>query len=291
MLPDDERHSTEAGYEQHVRDNEDPCDACYQAKILAGRRRSKRKQLGHKYTVPVGTLTRRLHDWRAAGATYGEISDHTGIEASRVWELVNEAPQRIYTRTANRLAVATGTPVTTVGVTRRIQALMWMGYSANRIAVEARLNVDTINDARDQPRVFVARKVKNAVVSVYDRIHMTPAVGETRQEKAGVTRAKNLARRNGWASPMAWDAESIDDVRVRPVDSFLPPDRATAITDLAAQGENATHIARRLGLRRDSLEKWCQRHLPDVWRDITAREGDWNSSGNQGHQTLKKGAA
>lgn len=247
--------------------------------------------MGYKYTVPVGNLTARLHDWRAAGATYGEISDHTGIEGSRIWELVNDAPDTVYTRTAKALHDATGTPVTSLGVTRRIQALMWAGYSANRIAVESGAHVDTIRDARDQPREFVARKVKAGVVAAYERLHLTTPTPLTQQERAGVTRARNLALRNGWASPMAWDVDTIDDLRAAPAASFVPSDRATAVRELAAQGENATHIARRLDMTPRALERWCLRHLPDVWRELTRREGDWNSSGNQGHQTRREGDA
>lgn len=64
--------------------------------------------------------------------------------------------------------------------------------------------------------------------------------------------------------------------------------RRENVIELAELGENATQIARRLGIGVFSLERWCMRHMPDVWRQISAREGDWNSTGNRGHQSRRE---
>lgn len=255
MLLKDSRHGSEAGHEQHMRDNETPCPPCREAKLRASRRRSKRKQQGHRYTVPTGDLTRRLEDWRAAGATYGEIADHLGIVESRVWEIINDAPERIYTRTAVAIVSADGMPVTTVGVTRRIQALTWMGYSANRIADAAGCHLDTIRDARHEPRTFLARKVRDGVARAYEELHMHAATATTQQERAGVTRSANMARRNGWAAPMAW--ECIDDQRETPMWGADGRRRnlLQGWRELEAAGESIELAAVRLGVTVGAIER------------------------------------
>ena len=67
----------------------------------------------------------------------------------------------------------------------------------------------------------------------------------------------------------------------------MPPDHASAmhaaqdarnrarIEDLAwmaAHGETVDGAADRLGINRKSLEKWCHRNTPELWRQLVANE-------------------
>ena len=52
-------------------------------------------------------------------------------------------------------------------------------------------------------------------------------------------------------------------------------ERQARIEDLAWMvecGENAEGAARRLGLTRNALERWCGNHAPDLWRRLCSRE-------------------
>jgi transposase-like protein len=49
---------------------------------------------------------------------------------------------------------------------------------------------------------------------------------------------------------------------------------------MAETGETLTRAAERLGVKPSSLERWCQKHCPEIGRRLRAREphADW---GNQ----------
>jgi hypothetical protein len=215
MSPDDERHGTEAGNEQHLRDNEDPCLPCYEGKLKAARRRNKRKTMGYTYTQPVGQARQRIQNWRDAGASYDDIVTHLGIEQSLIWAVATGKRDRIYTRTAAAILRTGGHPVTTIGITRRLQALAWLGWSVDQVAEAAGVHPDTIADARREPREFMAARVKASIRDAYERMHMVAPAGSDKWERAGVTRVRNHARRLGWLPPLAWT--EIDDQREQPV--------------------------------------------------------------------------
>lgn len=210
MSPDDKRHGTEAGHEQHCRDDEDPCEPCYTAKLIAGRRRNKRKTMGYRYTVPADRALDRLREWRAIGASYGEIADHCGVEESRVWEILNGPHPVVYTRTANAILRTAGWPVTAASVTRRVRALARLGWTIPRIAKACGVDHDTILHIRRRERDFLSRKVREGVVRGYETLANQLPTGATQQERAGITRARNYAERAGWPSPWAFD--DIDDL-------------------------------------------------------------------------------
>lgn len=208
MTPDDPRHGTEAGHEQHHRDNEPPCEPCYRGKLNASRRRTKRKTMGYRYMVPVGVrLHSQLMGLRADGARIRDIATAAGVSSSVVCRVLNEGPEyNVYSRTWTKLAAAAPAPVPTpLGVTRRIQALFALGYGAEWVAREAGCCKETITDARDHPREYYAKKVIDGVVAAYDRLCMTPATSDARQVRAGITRARRFAQRQGFAPPLAWD--------------------------------------------------------------------------------------
>lgn len=255
MNADDPRHGTEAGNEQHQRDGEESCAACYKAKLIASRRRNKRKQMGYTYTVPADTARARLTMWRQGGATYGEIADHTGVEESRVWEILNDPAGRIYTRTHNAIMRAKGWPVTALGVTRRVQALCRLGYSMPTIAAACGVSHDTIADLRTNVPVFVSRKVRAGVVAGFAELEMkTPGQAGDYQRRS-VTRALGHAERMGWPPPMAFD--DIDDPTEQPQGVRTPKRRDLLAEwhDLRDAGESIEQAAVRLGVTVGAIER------------------------------------
>lgn len=207
MSPDDRRHGTEAGHEQHVRDNETPCPACTEADLIAARRRSKRRNMGHQFTRPLGQrLHGRLLQQRARGARVEDIAEWAGISTSQVCRAIHGGPdQKVYARTW--LAIARMTPrptITDVGIQRRLQALTWMGWSAAQIAERVGMHADTVVDARNT-RHHLNNENRTAIAALYDDLCMTEPAPTTRHGRAGVSRCKGHARRNGWAPPLAWD--------------------------------------------------------------------------------------
>lgn len=218
MTPDDPRHGSEAGHEQHIRDGEKPCPECVHGDLLASRRRSKRKAMGIPYTLPVGHLAEKVDDMRRRGITLDEIAEAAGISRQQVWHISHSGPEHIvYTRTWHRLDRMTADNIVTViGVERRLQALVRLGYSYPRIAAEVGCHRDTISDAARGQTNYLNRAIRARIGEVYDRLSMRVAAGRNGHERASVSRARNLARKNGWAPPLAWDDDQIDDPAARP---------------------------------------------------------------------------
>lgn len=218
MQPDDPRHGSQAGRSQHIRDGEDPCPACIHGDLLAGRRRRKRRSMGHVYRLPVGNqLHERLTDLRDQGATYEQISQWSGVGFGQVYRVLNEGPtHRINTSTWLRLNnIKPLGLLTTVGATRRLRALIAIGYSLPRLVDETGLTINTLMDIRNARKHGpMKHTTKQALADAYDRLSMTPAPSGTAGEKKGRTRALNLAKANRWSPPLAWEA--IDDPNERP---------------------------------------------------------------------------
>lgn len=214
----DPRHGTEAGYEQHVRDNETPCDNCTHGKIIAKRRYSKRRVMGHVYTRLIGDeLHGRIVSMLDSGLRQSDIAARAGVSTSLVGRVVRDGPtQKVYTRTWKALDEATSVQsVTPIGITRRIRALQRMGYSFPLIADAAGVHKDTVLDAANTTRVFMANRVTQAIAEAYERLHMTPPDTSDKAARRSATRVRNAAARRGWAAPLAWDND-IDDPAARP---------------------------------------------------------------------------
>lgn len=280
MSPNDPRHGSEAGNEQHIRDGEQPCQACYMGKLKAARRRNKRKTMGHAYTHPVDQARERVLEWRSAGASLDEIAVHVSATAgpmsqSTIWAVAHGQRDRIYDRNARKILGAKGHPVTTAGITRRLQALAWMGWSVDQIAEASGVHADTISDARKRPQEFMAVRVKAALVDAYERLHMQSPKAAGRWERAGVTRVRNHALRNGWLPPLAWI--EIDDQRECPEGwQYRPSERTEALAEMDERGDGISVACRALKTSREALEKWCQRNgMNEVYSRMVARENRW----------------
>lgn len=260
MAADDIRHGTEAGHEQHLRDGHNPCHACYQAKLIAARRRNKRKTQGYVYKIPAGMAHQRVIQWLASGATQEDICRHTGLIPSVIHRVYHGGPdQMLYTRTWNAIISAPKTmPLTSVGAVRRVQALTALGYSLPAIARETGIHHDTILDARAGNTRVIAMRVREAIAEAYDRLEVTIPVGESSQQRAGISRARNLARRNGWPPPIVW--EQIDDALEQPTDwAYTPADRGELVDDMLQSGATLSDVLRHLKINAEALEKWMDR--------------------------------
>jgi hypothetical protein len=265
MSPTDRRHGTEAGHEQHRRDNEPPCDPCRRADVLASRRRSKRKAMGYVYTVDSAPAVNRLRMWRQGGASGNDISRHVGLSDSRAWELLNDPPLVIYKRTADAILTTEGWPVTPLGITRRVRALSRLGYSAQKIAEAAGVHLDTVIDARRTVREFVALKVRDGILEAYERLSGTIPASNGERDRAGITRTRNHAARAGWLPPLAWD--DVDNPHEQPDAGWTEYSkqhgrpRANTIEDfdwLVSQGSSAEQAAAQIGVSLRTVEAYRQ---------------------------------
>ena len=158
--------------------------------------------------------------------------------------------------------LAPGALVDVTGTRRRAQALVACGWSQARLARELGLTAANFCGMvrRDQVTAATAR----AVSDLYDRLWNQPPPEHDQRTRIAAARARNHAGRQGWAPPLAWDDDQIDDPDGSPAEGWRRPARITrrsaALAEdarelMRAQGYSREHAAGRLGVSAAALER------------------------------------
>jgi len=116
---------------------------------------------------------------------------------------------------AIRLDLADGAKISSIGTTRRIQALVAVGWSQSKIA--ARLAIGRANfTALAQGRTGVTTARAKAVADLYDQLWNTAPPRAEWRDKIAYTRSIRYAALAGWVVPMAWDEDTLDNPEATP---------------------------------------------------------------------------
>lgn len=131
-----------------------------------------------------------------------------------------------------------------LGTARRLQALAAIGWDAPRLATMLGAHLDQVCRVRAGRRPYVTRPVARRVAALYEQLQGTPG-------PSALTRTR--ATRRGWAPPLAWDDDNIDDPHAQPqagpvARTGTAAERAATITALTKQGLSKTTIAAHLGV-------------------------------------------
>jgi len=158
--------------------------------------------------------------------------------------------------------------VDATGTHRRLQALVAGGWSQAKLG--ARLGMTPANFATMMRRGQVTASTARAAAAVYDQLwnQSPPETGQ--REKIAAARARNRARAHGWAPPLAWDEERIDQPDAQPAEGWQRPARtkrtaaelAEEAADVMAQGHTIGQAADRLGVTRSAVEHAFRRARP-----------------------------
>lgn len=105
------------------------------------------------------------------------------------------------------------------GTRRRLQALFAIGWSFARLARQLGVRKSTIQSFLRTVNVEKATAV--AVRDLYDQLWDMPPPASNPAERAAVTKTLRMARERGWAPPMAWDDEDLDDPKAQPDTSTI----------------------------------------------------------------------
>lgn len=98
--------------------------------------------------------------------------------------------------------------ISTVGSRRRLQALATIGWTRRALAARTDAAVERFNQIMQQPTTSAAMAF--IVRDLYDELWSRgPSEGEV--PSASVLRTRNMAVREGWYGPLAWDDETIDE--------------------------------------------------------------------------------
>lgn len=265
MSPDDPRHGTYAGWQAHRKTNHPVCDPCHTARSRYFKTMKYRLHTVGPERVPLGD--RAWHVIDSMGRR--ELSRITGLRDSYLSRLHGRGPQaQVYRRTKATILDA-GTAVTPLGVQRRLQALLALGYSGAVLSKEVGVSVDAMRGLlrSPEPRKYHPHRVTAAVLDLYERLQLAPM-----PTGASATAARNKAARMGFAPPMAWD--DIDDPHENPTNwEYRPGERADLLRELDAHQVGITEACRRLDVAREALQQWCLRNnASDIYHRLVTRE-------------------
>lgn len=95
---------------------------------------------------------------------------------------------------------------------RRVQALAWMGHSTESQAVAAGVAASVLRKITTRPDVpsyseWVHPETEQRIAALYDRWWQTRGPSE---------RSSDLAAKNEWHGPLAWDDDTIGDPKAKP---------------------------------------------------------------------------
>lgn len=134
------------------------------------------------------------------------------------------------------------------GTTRRLQALAALGHSGTALAAELGVARQRILEIRNT-RLQIRRETAAQIADLYDRLSMTPGDSE-------VTKGRAAAK--GWAPPLAWDDEAIDDPAAQPVTAEGRSRGRVDLDDvkhLERFGVSRDEIARRMNVAPEAIER------------------------------------
>ena len=226
-----------------------------------------RWQSGYVDAEPARQHVLRL---RAAGMGRRRLAELCGVSDSVIHVLVNGRPER-GTGPSRRIAcgnarailavplpatghLAAGARVDITGTTRRLRALVAVGYPQSDLC--ARLGITAGNSTslfHAEGRVLAGTALR--VAELYDQLFMTAGPSQA---------ARDRAHRLGWAPPLAWDEDTIDDPAARPDGVRRGSGRrrldADEYADLRGLGFSDAQIAARFGIQVESLQRFLDRH-------------------------------
>ncbi|GAB3884470.1 hypothetical protein [Terrabacter terrigena] len=172
-----------------------------------------------------GVLRQTVAKWKKArAARYPEWPTPADIDA---WRADDEANRE---KRARGVAKATDyrkrrylglvpKPVAPVGTMRRLQALYALGWTCPEIGERLGVSDSRVGHIMTGLYKRVTPETAARVRAVYDELSMTVPVDKPMVRRGDCPiheRGRNDARRRGYAPPLAWDEETIDDPSARP---------------------------------------------------------------------------
>lgn len=202
--------------------------------------------------IPESTLQPILHPPHASKAGYRHVHGPTAAALLRVQP--GDAPDWAC--------------VFVVGSRRRVEALMWRGWSGVYLGQRLGMThqaVYSIRTRADRITAFNARRI----AALFDEL-------ETKDGPSAHTRTRAL--RAGYAPPAAWDEDTIDDPDAQPFVAAEVPRDADDVDEVAvlrAVAHGATHDDLTIAERRTVVEQLARAGWSDAevgeWLGVTAR--------------------
>lgn len=136
------------------------------------------------------------------------------------------------------------------GTQRRLRALAAIGWPVKELAPMIGTSPRQMDHYRCGRKPRIHREAAKQIADLYERLSATPGPSELSR-----TRAKAA----GWAPPLAWDDDAIDDPAAQPVEAGEPSPRGGVDLDevrfLESCRESREQIAKQLGVALESIER------------------------------------
>lgn len=213
--------------------------------------------------APVRAHVEQLQE---AGLGWRRIADLAGVSRNTVNKILYgrkgkppsakvrpETAAKILAVTADLGNLGDHARVDATGTHRRLQALVAIGWSQTKLATRLDLEIGNFNTMLHQ-RAAVNAETARAVRNLYEQLWNTPPREVTSGEKQAASRSRNYAAARGWAKPMAWDDNTIDNPAAAPegTEAATRPGRAKLpagdeLLWLVSLGETDEALAMRFG--------------------------------------------
>ena len=181
---------------------------------------AQRKRSGIPWYTPADECRQHAQALRDAGLSLDRIGRLAGVSDTLIMQLCRGDLVRVRHETHTGildipLPVATYTAATDrarvdpTGTLRRLRALVAFGYTQRDLAGRIGMFETNFGEIIRATHPQVAASTARRVETLYDELTAKPPV---RPSKSAIRRAE--AR--GWAPPLAWDDETIDDPEAKP---------------------------------------------------------------------------
>jgi len=228
------------------------CKSCYE------RWRVRQHAYGRFESQYVDASKARTHitQLREVGVSWRQMELLTGVNRKQLTTIYRGADissHRTVTRilstpipAGKHVAAADYDRVPSIGATRRLQAMVANGWTQTYIAQRLGMTVHNLG--------VVVHGHQAAVSAQRDR-DIRALFNELEVRKGPSTRARNLGVKHGWALPLEWDEEAIDDPAGEPIPSRrtwgdarkdAAAERRGRVRELTEQGLSAEVIASQL---------------------------------------------
>lgn len=194
------------------------CNSCYQTY------RNKQVAYGRWQTIKVDAAPVRAHvlALKAVGVGDRRIEELSGVSRSTLQTLCRNRPgtdeplrTEVWRSTANSILAISleadhrgyGVRIQSIGTLRRLRALQAIGWTQTEIARRIGWTVANLNRYFITDPDTINRGTAHKISCVFDQLQLIPGPS---------ARARRHAKARGWAPPLAWDEDTIDDPAAKP---------------------------------------------------------------------------
>lgn len=211
------------------------------------------------------------------GFSHGAVADAAGTSDTPVGPLLSGDQTQLRRATAEALLAVTPEKIRirsnlagfipAHGARRRIQALLALGWRHEDISAAGGFTPRRSPTILHQPGSWITRATHDAVAVAYDALSMTPGPS---------ARTRRRAEQLGYAPPLAWDDDAIDDPGATPACGWEPTTTHQAVDLdelmlLVNAGEDPARVLDRVGTNAVAVTRRAERHgRRDVVRAFAA---------------------